>query len=131
MKSSFNSSNKIPSFSRGEYYGYSNNGDGYEDDESDSNKYDHCDCLRINPLTVNEDKCRKGLDQDSFNDDKKSKRSVNEETNENWNINWKQSSSIATLESFHIMNSIFVCLFTKSIILILNISFICLKKGAK
>jgi hypothetical protein len=88
----------------GEYYDY-NNGDGYEEDTNDSNKYDHCDCLRSNPLSANTEKCKKGLDQDSFNDDddKISKRSVKIETFENWN-DWRHSSSLQTLKSFSLGN---------------------------
>ena len=91
----------------GEYYDYDNE-DSYEEDTNDSNKYDHCDCLRSNPLSANTEKCKKGLDQDSFNDDdddddKISKRSVNIETFENWN-DWRHSSSIQTLKSFNYGN---------------------------
>jgi len=92
----------------GEYYDY-DNGDGDEEDTNDSNKYDHCDCLRSNPLSANTEKCKKGLDQDSFNDDddddddKISKRSVNIETFENWN-DWRHSSSLQTLKSFSFGN---------------------------
>jgi hypothetical protein len=102
-KSSLNPSNNIPSFSLGEYYDY-NNGDGYEEDTNDSNKYDHCDCLRSNPLSANTEKCKKGLDQDSFNDDDKiSKRSLKIETFENWN-DWRHSSSLQTLKMFSLGN---------------------------
>ena len=83
----------------GEYYDY-NNG-GYNQDTNDSNKYDNCDCLRSNPAST--EKCMKGLDQDSFNNDKVSKRSVNVETFENWN-NWRHSSSLQTLKSFYFGN---------------------------
>ncbi len=94
----------------GEYYEYANTDESYEEDEGDSDKYDNCDCLRSNPLSASAEKCKKGLDQDSFNDekDKKSKRSASDYMNENWNSNdWKQSSSLATLKNFK-MNSIFV-----------------------
>jgi hypothetical protein len=82
----------------GEYYDYSSKNGGYEEDSNDSNEYDHCDCLKANPLLVNTEKCRKGLDQDSFNDGKKSKRSA--ETFENWNYNWRHSSCLSTLNGF-------------------------------
>ena len=86
----------------GEYYEYTQS-DG--EDESDSNDYDHCDCLRTNPLLGNTENCRIGLDQDSFNeeneDKKVSKRSVNDdELNENVNNDWRLSSSLATLKNY-------------------------------
>ena len=43
----------------------------------------------------------KGLDQDSFNSNKNSKRSV-QESNEYWNMDWTHSSSLPTLNSFRI-----------------------------
>jgi hypothetical protein len=50
----------------------------------------------------------KGLDQDSFNDDKKSKRSTDVETFENWNIDWAHSSSLPTLNGFKVDSMSFV-----------------------
>jgi hypothetical protein len=98
----------------GEYYEYTSNDESYEEDEGDSDKYDNCDCLRSNPLSAKTEKCLKGLDQDSFNDekDKKSKRSVLDETLENGNsFDWRQSSSLSTLKNFN-MNSIVVKMFS-------------------
>jgi hypothetical protein len=73
----------------------------YSASESNSNEYDNCDCLRTNPLFFTTDKCRKSLNQDSFNDyDETSKRSIYEfETGNDWN-DWSFSSSVNTLESF-------------------------------
>jgi hypothetical protein len=103
-----NQTNKIPSFSLGEYYDYTK--DGYEEDTNDSNVFDNCDCLRINPLLVNSEKCMKSLDQDSFNEGKKKKRSLNMDSRESWNNNWRLSSILATLDSFK-MDSVLVRIF--------------------
>ena len=105
--SSLNKSNQIPSFSLGEYYDFNdeNNNNGYSADERDSNKRNYCDCLRINPILVKTEKCMKSLDQDSFNEKKKSKRSddfhqtFGDKNDANWN-NWRHSSSLKTLKSF-------------------------------
>jgi hypothetical protein len=43
----------------------------------------------------------KGLDQDSFNSNKNSKRSA-QESYEYWNMDWTHSSSLQTLNSFKI-----------------------------
>jgi hypothetical protein len=42
----------------------------------------------------------KSLDQDSFNEGKKKKRSINMDSRESWNNNWRLSSILATLDSF-------------------------------
>ena len=84
----------MPSFSSGEYYDYSS--------LIDSNKYEYCDCLRSNPLVSQSDNCNIGLDQDKFNSNGKSKRSIEEFTDI---IDWPSSSSANTLENLN-LNSI-------------------------
>ena len=100
LLSAHNASNGIPSFSKNQYYGYSNN--GYTESQSDSNEYDNCDCLKSNPLQVEHDTCTRGQDQDSFNSNRRSKRSAHLE---NTMIDWDLSSSLATLKNFN-LNSV-------------------------
>lgn len=84
----------MPSFSSGEYYDYSS--------LIDSNKYEYCDCLRSNPLVSQSDNCNIGLDQDKFNSNGKSKRSIEEFADI---IDRPSSSSANTLENLN-LNSI-------------------------
>ena len=98
--SSLNVTNNIPSFSLGEYYDYKNK--LYTASESNSNEFDHCDCLRTNPLLETSDDCKMSLNQDSYNKDKKSKRSVLFESNIDNRNDWSQSSSLDTLKSFNL-----------------------------
>jgi len=95
VKSSLNSSNNIPSFSLGQYYDYANQ--VYTQNETNSKEFDHCDCLRTNPLLVVNDTCKMSLDQDTFNGNTVSspslKRSIIIETHEKTN-DWKHSFSL-------------------------------------
>ena len=98
-KSVLNKANGLPSFSSNQYYGYKN--EMYEAEESDSNEFDHCDCLRTSPLVSQSDKCKAGLDEDSYDEEdgqRKSKRSASNECSD--------SSSLKTLQNFNLNSAL-------------------------
>jgi hypothetical protein len=81
----------------------------YENEENDSKEYDSCDCLKIDPTATSSsvEKCVKGLNQDSFNSNKRSKRdteSLFTHFKYDWN-DFASSSSLKTLDEFD-LNSI-------------------------
>ena len=99
FQSSLNPSNSIPSFSLGEYYDFKNN--TYTSGQNDSNEFDHCDCLRTNPLLVTSDICKMSLDQDLFNENGpsvKGKRSIIIDTSYDNTNDWMPISSLVILE---------------------------------
>ena len=83
----------MPSFSLGQYYDYENN--AYTPDQTSSNEFDHCDCLKVNPLLVTNDTCKMSLDQEVFNENSETltkktlKRSILLQTHDNTN-EWNQ-----------------------------------------
>ena len=87
-----------------QYYGYSNG--KYENEDNDSNEHDSCDCLKVDPTvtTQSNDKCVKGLNQDSFNSNKRSKRDTESllrsvHSNLHWN-DLALSPGLKTLDGF-------------------------------
>jgi hypothetical protein len=96
--SALNVTNGIPRFSLNEYYDFKNQ--KYEKSEDDENKHGNCDCLKTNPLTANSENCLYGLSQNSFNSNKKSKRSADLELN--GDVDWTSSSSLNTLTNFNL-----------------------------
>ena len=100
FQSSLNPSNSIPSFSLGEYYDFKNN--TYTSSQNDSNEFDHCDCLRTNPLLVTSDICKMSLDQDLFNENGqnvKGKRSIILDTSYDNTNDWTPISSLVIIKN--------------------------------
>jgi hypothetical protein len=116
-------SNNIPSFFKGQYYGYSNN--AYQKEDDDSKEYDNCDCLKTNPA-VTIDKCAKGQNQVTFNGNtnKKSKRSIDSMEYLLYAEDLAKSPSIKTLADFDLDSMIgnikYVCKFLNKIIQLIN-----------
>lgn len=121
------SSSDIPSFSLNQYYGYKNG--KYENEDNDSNEYDSCDCLKVDPTvtTSSSDKCKKGLNQDSFNTNKRSKRDIESLSNDlkyDWNV-FISSPGLKSLDEFNLKsildnNHVFFNYFILLLILILE-----------
>ncbi len=91
-----------------QYYGYKN--EKYENEDNDSNKYDSCDCLKVDPTVTgsSNDNCVKGLNQDSVNSKKRSKRdteSLFAHSKYDWN-DLSQSPGLKSLDGFDLKSMI-------------------------